>query len=403
MDQSLRKIKVRSSSEERIVIAFEKMTLESVLLIEHLPTNLFQGYLADINIFNDHLIPIPLNTIIQEISLDKEIILQCIRNIDFRNVLPQRIDYEKVKNPVTILRSFNFSGEECAEKIYEINDISAQKLVSEKVVEFMGSQSTANKVIVGISGGGDSNALVKSLKAFSDKGVPKEYICFTLVFEPFWPKGAAKRAEDLCKEYNIKHHIYDESGMENFLEMKGKMKNFLEEFKKVFGINTHNFFATYIISKIARKICSLYKTNEYCLGFNREDILAELLFSLMNGRKPLAYPVRTFGDIKLLMPLWVLPKKILDACYPKYSRSNYREREQGDEKTTRQRSLIFYLGHAVDDIYDNFGLSLMSGIQKLFTNSWPNLRSIEEADLYVLPDAEPEKIEAVKTLLAKYF
>jgi len=66
------------------------------------------------------------------------------------------------------------------------------------------------------------------------------------------------------------------------------------------------------------------------------------------------------------MPLWEIPKIILDACYPKYSIENYQERM---DTTTFQRGIIYYLAHSIDNIYNiynNLGLSLMYGVQKNF-------------------------------------
>lgn len=182
--------------------------------------------------------------------------------------------------------------------------------------------------------------------------------------------------------------------------MRGSLKDFYIEFGQNFGTDTSHFFATYLISLIARKLCREHETNEYCLGFNREDVLAELMFSLMNGQKPLAFPVRQFGDIKLLMPLWEIPKIVLDACYPKYSVENYQERL---DTTTFQRGIIYYLAHSIDDVYSNLGLSLMNGVQKIFKNSWSELKLDKNWDLYISEYAEPAKINEVKKLLQKYF
>jgi hypothetical protein len=37
-------------------------------------------------------------------------------------------------------------------------------------------------------------------------------------------------------------------------------------------------------------------------------------------------PVRRIGDVSLLMPLWLCPKRIIDGCFPKYSLDNYEAR-----------------------------------------------------------------------------
>ena len=392
-----RNIKIKTAAQEITIKAFDSLTLEEILRINRIPVNLFQGYVFD---NKGRLKPIPLNTRPLDFSEDTEIILQCIRNTDLRQVLPQKTFYKKANNPVVVLHDLNFGEQECTEIIHELNPDSARKIVEDKVSNFMAEHSSAVKIVAGISGGGDSNTLVRSLKKTSTDSDRKEIICFTLVFDPIWPASAAERATELCRKNNVQHFIYSNKEIESLLSMRGNLKDFYSEFSQSFGDNTSHFFATYLISLIARKLCYKHKTDEYCLGFNREDVLAELLFSLMNGHKPLAFPVRTFGKIKLLMPLWEIPKIILDACYPKYSIENYQERM---DATTFQRSIIYYLAHSIDDVYNNLGLSLMHGIQKIFKNDWSKLQHDKDWDLYISEYAEQAKIREVKEILRKYF
>ena len=183
--------------------------------------------------------------------------------------------------------------------------------------------------------------------------------------------------------------------------MKESLNNFYKEYCKKFGSNTSHFFGTYLISLVARKLCKKFNTNEYILGFNREDLLSDLLFSLINGQTPLRFPIRNFGSIRLLMPLWDISKIILDACYPKYSLSNYEERK--DDQSTYQRNIIYYLAHSVEDVYPNLGLSLMEGAQKIFTNQWPELAAEDDLDIFPSKYADPKKLQEVKNFLKKYF
>jgi len=389
-----RNIKIKTASQEIIIKVPKILTLEEILRLNRIPTNLFQGYIIETK---TEVKPIPLNIHLVDLPEDAAIILQCIRNTDLRQVLPQKIFYQKTDNPIIILHDLNINSKECTETIYELNADSAKEIVENKVSEFINEYSRRDKIIAGISGGGDSNTLVRSLK----KAAPnKEIICFTLVFDPIWPTSAAKRATELCKENNVPHRVYENKEIENFLQMRGSLERFYNEFSQNFGDNTSHFFATYLISLVARKLCREYRTNEYCLGFNREDVLAELLFSLMNGYKPLSFPVRQFGDIRLLMPLWEIPKIVLDACYPKYSLDNYRER---DDMTTVQRSIVYYLAHSIEDAYNNLGLSLMKGVKKIFDKNWSELKPDKDWDLYISEYAEPERVTEVKKLLQKYF
>ena len=394
-----RNVKIKTTPQELILEAPVDLTLQEVLRINKLPVSLFQGYIFNTKNLEKKQIPIPLNLKIKDIDAENEIIIQCIRNTDLRQVLPQKIFYKKADGAITILRDLNIEEKECSETTYEINETEAKNIVAKEVEIFMEEFSRAKKIVLGISGGGDSNTLVRSLKKFSINN-KNEYICFTLVFDPIWPDSGAERASELCKENKIEHHIYNSKDIKKILKMRGKLEDFFDEFSKLFGDNTSHFFATYIISLVARMLCKKHKTDEYGLGYNREDVLAELTFSLMNGQKPLSFPIRNFGSIKLLMPLWKIPKKILDACYPKYSIKNYQERI---DKTTAQRSIIYYLAHAIEDAYYDLGLSLMVGIKKLFSGEWSKLKHDQEYDLYLSEYAEKDKIDEVKNLLKKYF
>lgn len=42
-------------------------------------------------------------------------------------------------------------------------------------------------------------------------------------------------------------------------------------------------------------------------------------------------------------------------------------------------------------------------MKKLFSENWTVSHPVEEADLYIVPDADPRKVEVVRELLAKYF
>ncbi len=113
----------------------------------------------------------------------------------------------------------------------------------------------------------------------------------------------------------------------------------------------------------------------------------------------MAFPVREFGDIRLLMSIWRVPKVVLDACYPKYSVQNYEERRVS---TTWQRGMSHYFAHAVDNVYPNFGLSLMDGVQRLFKDRWAKFYYEPEYDLYVTDDGMLMRHE-VRDLLSDFF
>jgi hypothetical protein len=193
--------------------------------------------------------------------------------------------------------------------------------------------------------------------------------------------------------------VLDGAEMERVLGMRTSVPTLYESFLAQFGHNTAHFFGTYMISLTGRAICRELGATEYCLGFNREDVLAEALFSVLKGRPPLAFPVRHFGSIQLLMPVWEIPKLVLDACYPNFSKRNYEHRIP----TTPQRGLIYFLAHAIEGVYSNLGLSLMTGLSQIFGDAWPTLLEDPEFDLHTEQVAGHADLTAARAFLAEHF
>src|SRR5262249_35828484 len=135
---------------------------------------------------------------------------------------------------------------------------------------------------------------------------------------------------------------------------------------------------------------------------NREDLLAELLFCLMNGRRPLPYPIRRIADVNCVFPLWEIPKHLLDACYPRYSASNYRERV---DTTTPQRSVIYFVAHCLDAIGPQISLSMMKGVAAFMDRigGWDELSPIDGTPLMRTGWSDAATENQVLALLRRYF
>ncbi len=175
-----------------------------------------------------------------------------------------------------------------------------------------------------------------------------------------------------------------------------------ETFRRDYGPDSVHFFGTFFVNLVGRHLGRELSARNLCVGYNREDLLAELLFCLMNGRRPLPYPVRRMGDVNCLFPLWEIPKHLLDACYPRYSASNYRERV---DATTPQRSLIYFLAHCLDAIGPEISLSLMKGVASLMNDidGWEQLSPIAGTPLMHTGMSEADTEARVLELLDEYF
>ena len=103
-----------------------------------------------------------------------------------------------------------------------------------------------------------------------------------------------------------------------------------------------------------------------------------------------------------LFPLWEMPKHLLDACYPRYSASNYRERV---DTTTPQRSAIYFIAHCLDAIGPQISLSLMKGVAALMDgiDGWEELSPIDGTPLMRTGLSDLGAEQRVLGLLREYF
>lgn len=102
------------------------------------------------------------------------------------------------------------------------------------------------------------------------------------------------------------------------------------------------------------------------------------------------------------MPVWDVPKSLLDACYPSVSESNYAERV---DSTAVRRSSIYYLAHCLDALVPQMSLSLMSGIKSLMdaTGGWQELSHVGATPLLQTGHGNTPEQSTMVELLMEHF
>ncbi|MGH3573416.1 MAG: hypothetical protein ACRDUW_16525, partial [Pseudonocardiaceae bacterium] len=306
--------------------------------------------------------------------------------------------------PVAALLDLEYGRQQPLSRIHLVGDSTLREIVSDQIATFLQRHEVTAPIVAGISGGGDSNTLVFGLTKFvqTSSQPTSDILCFTLAMDPLWPASAVDRARELCDRAGFEHRVLYASDMADLLEMTASPTKLWEAFRRDFGPDTVHFFGTFFVNLVGRRLCRELSATNLCVGYNREDLLAELLFCLMNGRRPLPYPVRRMIDVNCLFPLWEIPKYLLDACYPRYSASNYRERV---DTTTPQRSAIYFLAHCLDALGPQISLSLMEGIAALMDgiDGWEELSPIDGTPLMRTEWSDTDTENQVLGLLREYF
>ncbi|MBB1148839.1 hypothetical protein H4K35_01635 [Myroides sp. NP-2] len=338
----------------------KQQTLENICLVNKLP---FQS----INFYGQKgdrlkILPKTLNTTIDDYILDNydAIILQTNRNINLPKVILKNylVSYNNTKSTEYIFQSENFdylayiefSSEQCFDFIYK------------KVTAFFNNISVDNRpIIVGISGGGDSNTLLKAL--LQVKKIHKtQLIAVMCCGLDVWDL-AVDRAKYICKEADIQLNIVAPNEICKIIGKKNAL-TWDTDFFDVFKDSDLDVLGTFVIREVLQHYSKTHNAQAMITGLNLEDLLAESIFQVSKGKLPLPFPIREIDHTQLWYPLYRIPKKILDGCYPKLSLENY---EQRHADKLVNRAIPYYFSQITSSLIPGFEYDLLDGFQNLST------------------------------------
>lgn len=390
------------SAGSRPIKPADELSLDELLLANRLPPSLFQAYEVP---GDGSLRPIPITTPLNAVPENRKVILQCIRNTDVDSLRANTYEsHQRDPLPVAAMFDFQYGRAEATNRVHLIDDHTLRQVVSSKIAAFMSDNDIALPIVAGISGGGDSNTLVHGMRRHLESAsLPAErVVCFTLVMDPIWPESAATRARELCSEAGFQHRVMYAEDIAELLEMGESPTELWRGFADHYGSDTSHFFGTFLINLVGRGICEQIGSRHLLLGYNREDVLAELLFCLINGRRPMPFPLRRMNTVNCVLPVWDVPKAMLDACYPHYSEINYTERM---DTTTVQRSSIYFIAHCLDALVPQLSISLMKGIARLMDDldGWQALSPISGTPLMHTGHGDEMSETEVLAMLSRFF
>jgi hypothetical protein len=295
----------------------------------------------------------------------EEIFIKSDRNIDYNKIINKKIQTKPCSNPVS---EYVFSSETGEEELhFELSQSECRRLVEEKVTHFLQNEITidpSRKIILGLSGGGDSNTLVSSFLA-SNLVKKEQLIGVMMLGVPDWDLGAP-RARSICDEHGIELKFVDSSMINQLLGRKDG-RDWVEDFEKCFPYADFEGIGSHCLHLAFRHMAKQESAQAVVTGLNLEDILAECFLKTMQGKLPPPFPVRTVDHVSYWHPLYNIPKKVLDGCYPRFSLQNYNDRYPSR-----------LLGRAIPYYISQFIHCLAPGIEFDFVNGFKELAKLNK-------------------------
>ncbi|MEN9161461.1 MULTISPECIES: hypothetical protein [Xanthomonas] len=296
-----------------------------------------------------------------------ELIIRPDRNISYDSALPRSIDSDIAEGDVAAyffrapgvaedgsgrLIQKGFSDAECRD--YVNRQVAA-------VVQRYPTQFKRKPLVVGVSGGGDSNALLGALIAAD---VPRSNIHAVMIMGvPDWDKGR-HRAEALCASYDISLKVFETAEVAIELGLK-QGRDWVAAFEATYPGVDVEVIGTLAIRRILSSEVKRLSEGSVVTGLNLEDLLADALMRVMEGKLPIPFPRRELDGIDIFYPLYKCPKRILDGCFPKYSLENYQDRYPSH---LNGRAITYYLAQSLNSLMPGLEFDLLAGLEKLSTH-----------------------------------
>lgn len=306
-----------------------------------------------------------------------EVIIFPNRNIDYHALLggEDRINERIGASTWIKVREHNSVGEHRFITEY-LNPEEAQEIVAMEVKEALLHAKVADEpIVIGTSGGGDSNAL---LGAIVKSGLisSKNIIPVMMLGIPDWDKGV-ERAEAICKENGLKLKTVSDKETAEILGFSDPDRDWVTAFEREFPGDDLEVLGVYAVRRVLESVAKDEGARTIVIGSNLEDCLSDVLYYISSGKVPFPKPIGTMGHVDILYPLWLTPKSIIDGCYPKYSLENYEARYPSK---MYGRAYFYYLAQMLVEAYPGAGQDILRGSSKLSDAFFKELPYDEEFD-----------------------
>jgi hypothetical protein len=275
------------------------------------------------------------------------------------------------------------------ERVYaQMNADDCADFVKESVRQVLQSwpEGKPRRLVVGTSGGGDSNVLLTALVE-SDLLRPEDVIPVMMLGIPDWD-AQLPAAQAICEANGLRLHAMPAAEAARRANVKS-IEHAREEFRRHFPPADMEFLGTWLLRRVLTSSALDHSARFVATGLNREDILAEQLSRVCLGFAPLPAPFRPIGDVTFVFPMWKVPKKIGDGAYPKYSLDNYQARAAS---FSPGRSAYYQLTYAISHALPGMDVSLLNGLSALAATTADSIVYDDVTDDFLCREGSTEEL-----------
>lgn len=325
----------------------------------------------------------------------RQIVFRPDRNIDYASVIGKDIVSVGCEN--TPVAEYFFDAHDGSDLIHaQMDKETCKNFVNKEIGKFLNtflSKYENKKMVIGISGGGDSNTLLNGLIS---QGIDKNNLIPVMMMGiPDWDKGLL-RAKKICADVGLELTIVTSEEVNALLGRDSSNHDWVNDFERYYPESDLETLGTLGVRLSLTHIAKKNDTDIIVTGVNLEDVMAEGIFCLLNGISPQPYPIRKIDDVKLCFPIYRCPKRILDGCHPKFALENYNDRYPS---ILYWRAANYYLAQNISAMLPGMEFAFVDGLQKLSEKAPKDFHYNESLGFSIVNGTLPEHLDYWKKFI----
>jgi hypothetical protein len=339
-------------------------TLEDILKKSGIPPNSVSIYGCRKG-NNEGLLIAALKSSVADLSTRfTKVIVRPDRNIHYEAVALGDLNISPTENAVSEYTFISEEGQTITHKYF--SEADCKEYVTGCVTQFLTHVEVdpTRPIVVGVSGGGDSNALLDGLIG-SGKFQRSQIIPVMMMGIPDWDLGL-ERAKAQCARLGLDLQIVESQKVNELLGRSASSEGRVTDFESIYADSDLEVIGTLAVRLALSSVVRLSGAQAAITGLNMEDILAECVLATLRGEEPLPFPIRQLDNVTFRYPIYRCPKKIIDGCYPKLSLQNY-----GDRYPSYMywRAAAYHLAQQIGSAQVGMEFNLLDEFETLSKNS----------------------------------